>query len=92
MCFKCRAFPFPCCPQVGTEDLRGIRAAISSDNIQVLRCYFVTYRKKLEEVVFVDEEFLHKNTTNKDVYVDYSAMADIQEDAVKKYGDLTTLN
>ena len=92
MCFKCMAFPFPCCPQVCTEGLRGIRTAISSDKIQVLRCYFVTYRKKLEEVVFVYEEFLHKNMANKDVYVDYGAMAGIQEDAVKKYGDLTTLN
>ena len=43
-------------------------------------------------MVFVDEEFLHKNITNKDLYVDYGAMADIQEDAVKKYGDLITLN
>ena len=28
-----------------------------------------TARKKLEEVVFVDEEFLHKKISKKDVYV-----------------------
>ena len=36
-------------------------------------------------MVFVEEEFLHKKISNKDVYVDHSAMANIPEDAVKQY-------
>ena len=51
----------------------------------------VTDRKKLEKVVFLEEVFLHKKISNKDVYVDYDTMVDIPEDAVKQYGDLTTL-
>ena len=31
---------------------------ISSERIQVLQNYIATYRKKLEQVVFVEEEFL----------------------------------
>ena len=53
------------------------RTKISSDNIQLLPCYFVTYRKRLEEVIFVNKEFLHENINNKDVYVDYSAITNI---------------
>ena len=60
--------------------------AISSQNISLLQSCIVTYRKKLERVVFVEEEFLHKKISNKDVYVDHSAMANIPEDAVKQYG------
>ena len=68
-----------------------ICTAISSENIQLLQSYIVTYRKKLEEVAFVEEEFLHRKISNKDVYVDYGAMADIPEDAVKQYGFSTAL-
>ena len=53
--------------------------------------YIATYRKKLEEVVFVEEEFLYKKISKKDVYVDYGATADIPQDAVKQYGDSTAL-
>ena len=53
------------------EGLNAIRTAISSKNIQLLQ----TYRKKLEEVAFVEEEFLYKIISKKDVYVDYGAMA-----------------
>ena len=73
------------------EGLNEICTAISSENIQLLKSYIVTYRKKLEEVVFAEEEFLHKKISNKDIYVDYGAMEDIAEDAVKQYGDLTAL-
>ena len=67
--------------------------AISSENIQLLQSYIATYRKKLEEVAFVEEEFLYKKISKKDVYVDYGAMADISQAqvAVKQYGDLTAL-
>ena len=56
---------------------------ISSERIQVLQNYIATYRKKLEQVVFVEEEFLQfKKISKKDVYVDYDATADIPQDAV----------
>ena len=65
--------------------------AISSrENIQLLQSYIVTYRKKLK-VLFVEEEFLYKKISKKDVYVDYASTADMAEDAVKQYRDLTAL-
>ena len=42
------------------EGLNEICTSISSEYIQLPQSYFVTYRKKLEEVVFFEEEFLHK--------------------------------
>ena len=53
--------------------------------------YFVSYRKKLEEVAFVDEEFL------KGVSVDYGTTrcSKVLEDAVKlcpSYENLTALS
>ena len=86
-CSQRRVFPLPCCPWAGMEGLNDIRTAINSKNIQVLQIY----RKKLEEVVFVDEEFLYKMISKKDVYVDYGAMTVIPQVAVKQYGDLTAL-
>ena len=59
------------------EGLNEIRTAISSKNTQLLQSYIVTYRKKLEEVAFVEVEFLYKKISKKDVYVDYGATADI---------------
>ena len=64
------------------EGLNDILTAISSENIQLLQSYITTYRKKLEEVVFVEEESLYKKVSKKDVYVDYGATADISQDAV----------
>ena len=84
-------FPLPCCPRAGMEGLNEIRTEISCENIQLLQNYIATYRKKLEEVVFVEEEFLYKEISKKDVYVDYGATADIPQDAVRQYGDLTAL-
>ena len=37
-------------------------------------------------MVFVEEEFLYKKISKKDVYVDYGATADISQVAVKQYG------
>ena len=76
------------------EGLNEIRTAISSENIQLLQSYIATYRKKFEEVVFVDEEFLYKKVSKKDVYMWINgATADIPQVAVKQYeyGDLTVL-
>ena len=67
------------------EGLNDIRIAISSKNIQLLQSYVATYRKKLEEVVFVEEEFLYKKRSKKDVYVDYGAKLQLS----MQYGDLT---
>ena len=68
------------------EGLNDIRTAISSENIQLLQSYIATYKKKLEEVVFVEEEFPYKK-----ISMDYSATADIPQVALKQYGDLTAL-
>ena len=57
------------------EGLNDIRTAISSENIQLLQ----TCRKNIEEVVFVEEEFLYKMISKKDVYVDYGATAVIPQ-------------
>ena len=70
MCSQGGAFPLPCCPWAVMEDLNEIRTAIISENIQLLQSYIVTNKKKLKEVVFAKEEFLHKRIRNKDVYVD----------------------
>ena len=53
--------------------------------------YIATYRKKLEEVVFVEEELLCKEISKKGVYVNYRATAIIPQVAVKQYGDLAAL-
>ena len=65
------------------EGLDEIRTATSSENIQLLQSCIATYRNKLEEVAFVEEEFLYKKISKKDVFVDYGATADISQDAVK---------
>ena len=42
-------------------------------------------------MAFVEEEFLYKKISKKDVYVDYGATANISQVAVKQYGDFTAL-
>ena len=73
------------------EGLNDIRTAISSENIQLLQSYSATYRKKLEEVVFIEEEFLYKMISKKYVNVDYCGTAVIPQVSVKQYGGLTAL-
>ena len=68
-CSQRRVFPLPCCLRVGMEGLNDIHTAISSKNIQLLQSYIATYRKNFEEVVFVEEEFLYKKISKKDVYM-----------------------
>ena len=58
------------------EDLNDIRTTISSET---------------PGNGFVEEEFLYKKISKKDVYVDYGATAVIPQVAVKQYGDLTAL-
>ena len=57
-------------PRASMEGLNEIGTAISSENIQLLQSYIATYRKKLEEVIFVEEEFLYKKISKKDLYLD----------------------
>ena len=66
--------------------MNDIRTVISSENIQLLQSYIATYKKNLEEVVFVEEKILYKT-----ISMDYGATADIPQVAVKQYGDLTAL-
>ena len=75
----------------GMEGLNEIRTAICSENIQLLQSFIATYRKKLYEVVFVEEKLLCKKISKKGVYANYDATADIPQDAVKQYGDLKAL-
>ena len=42
-------------------------------------------------MVFVEEEFLYKKISKKDVYVDYGSTVVIPQVAVKQYGDFTAL-
>ena len=79
-CSQRRSFPLPFCPREGIEYLNEICTAISSENIHLLQSHTATYRKKLEEVVFVEEESLYKKISKKDVHVDYCATADIPKD------------
>ena len=41
---------------------------------------FVTYRMKLDEVDFADEEFLPKKINNREDFTDYGVAVDISED------------
>ena len=85
------AFPLSCCPRAGTEGLNEIHTASGGENIELLQSHIATYRKTLKEVLFLEEKFLYKKITKKDVYMNYGATADIPEDAVKQYRYLTAL-
>ena len=80
------------------ERFREASAMGKSYYFQLIQSWFVTLRKKLEELNFVDVEFLHRKITNKDVYVwIMCATENIPEDAcnLRQYesgiGDLTVL-
>ena len=75
-----RVFPLPCWLQLYMEGFREACTASSSDNFQLVQAYFVTYKKKLEEVDFAHKEFLGKNINN-EVYVNYGATEDIPKNA-----------
>ena len=62
-CSQRRAFSLSC-PRAGMEDLNDIRSTISSET---------------RGNGFVEEEFLCKKTSKKDVYVDCNAMDDISQ-------------
>ena len=66
------------------EGFRKVFNALEIENNEKLRSYFYEYRKNLDSVVFVEEEFLHES-------VDLTATMNITEDAVKHYGSMVTL-
>lgn len=62
------------------EEFRlSVSTAIRNDDCQLIQSYFGTYKNKLEEVVFVDEEFLNSKINNKAVYVDLTALKKVQK-------------
>ena len=65
-------------------ELRKIFNALEIGNVDMLQPYFQDYRKGLEPVVFVEEEFLHKRIQKEDVFVDFTVSMNIPEDAVKQ--------
>ena len=74
------------------ERFRKVFNALEIENNEKLRSYFHEYRKNLDSVVFVEEEFLHERIQKQDVSVDLTAiMMNITEDAVKHYGSMVTL-
>ena len=73
------------------EWLRVVCTVISRDNFQLVQSCFVTYRQRLEEVVPVDEELLHKKIYHKYTYLDSVATIAISDDAVKQDCHLTAL-
>ena len=75
-----RVFSLPCWPWVWMEWFREACTTSRSDNFQPVRLCFVTYRMKLDEVDFVDEEFLPKKINNREDFTDYGVAVDISED------------
>ena len=71
------------CEWKNSDSKRSLYCTTSrSDNFQLLHSWFVTHRKKLEEVDFVDEEFLHTKINKNGVYMWIMvARKDIPEDA-----------
>ena len=75
-----RVFSLPCWPRVWMEWFREACTTSRSDNFQPFRLCFVTYRMKLDEVDFVDEEFLPKKINKREDFTDYDVAVDILED------------
>ena len=73
------------------ERFRKVFNGLEIENNEKLRSYFHEYRKNLDSVVFVEEEFLHERIQKQDVSVDLTATMNITEDAVKHYGSMVTL-
>ena len=74
--FQHRVFLLPSWQWVQTERFSEACATSTSHYFQLVQLItgpvkscLVTYRKKLEEMDFVDEEFLHKKINNKEVYM-----------------------
>ena len=92
--FVARGLPLPvfyCSQRADMEVFRKVFNALEIENNEILRLYFHEYRKNLESVVFVEEEFLHKRIQKEDVSFNSIATMNIPEDAVKQYGSMVAL-
>ena len=92
--FVARGLPLPvfyCSQTAGMEGFRKVFKVLEIENNEVLRSYFHEYRKNLDSVVFVEEEFLHERIQEEDMSVDLTATMNITEDAVKQYGSIEAL-
>ena len=73
------------------KGFRKVFNGLEIENNEMLFSYFHEYKKDLESVVFVEEEFLHERIQKEDVSVDLTATMNIPEDAVKQYGNMVAL-
>ena len=82
-CFQYRVIPFlVCCwPWLRMGRFRETWYTNSSDNFRLIQPFSISYEKKLKEVNFVDNEFLHEKKNNKNVYVDHGATEKSSKDA-----------
>ena len=60
------------------EGFRKLFNAFEIENNEMLRSYFHEYRKNLESVVSVEEEFLHGRIQKEDAPVDLTATMNMQ--------------
>ena len=71
--FNIRYFPFfdgnvPVRMKIFRQPGKLVPTTRRSNNIQLVQSWLVTHTKKLEEVYFADEEFLHKKVNKNGVY------------------------
>ena len=59
------------------KGFRKVFNGLEIENNEMLFSYFHEYKKDLESVVFVEEEFLHERIQKEDVFVDLTATMNI---------------
>ena len=59
------------------KGFRKVFNGLEIENNEMLLSYFHEYKKDLESVVFVEEEFLHERIQKEDVFVDLTATMNI---------------
>ena len=92
--FGARSLPLPvfyCSQTADMEGFRKVLNALEIESNEILRSYFHEYKKNLESVVLVEEEFLHERIQKEDVSIDLTATMNIPEDATKQYGSMVAL-
>ena len=80
--FVARGLPFPvfyCSQTADMGRFKKVFNALEIENNEILWSYFHEYRKFLESVVFVEEEFLHERIQKEDVSIDLTATMNIPE-------------
>ena len=92
--FVAQGLPLPvfyCSQTADIEGFKKVFKALEIKNNEIIWSYFHKYRKNLESLVFVEEEFLHERVQKEDVSVDLTATMNIPEVAVKQYGSMVAL-